>query len=57
MKCILLRVSSLKDKFLLTSSHLVDLIIEKNLWETLDKIKNFIKLKMNEIHFNLDLKS
>ena len=46
MNCILRWVSGLKDDFLLTSSHLVGLIIEKKLRKILGKFKNFEVLKL-----------
>ena len=57
MKCILRWVSGLKDDVLLTSSHLVGLIIEKKFSKIIEKIleniKKFEVLKLCEMHFAL----
>ena len=57
MNCILRWVLGLKDDFLLTSSHLVGLIIEKKLRKILGKFKNFEVLKLCEMNFALGFRS
>ena len=46
VKRVLRRVSGVKDDFLLTSSHLVSIIIEKNFDKFWKKMKNFEVLKL-----------